>query len=271
MPPHNAGKSALISITSTRKSPWGRSRTAWERKPQITATCNPSVGSVHTVKVVRVLKVQTRMNQSLQPTRVCAPTRCLCNRRGSDQSRSPHHTQVRLVPAIQIQIRIQMETAPISRKRKKVKTGPPRSSPKAVGEVWQSVATRKTRQQQATIKPTKSLLGQLPGAQQISKRMFYVGGISPECSSEDFRSFCEKHCQVIQWHVMSSSRYGTVSARLVVPAEDGPKIEAVWWPDHVFAQPWRFTMSSSPTGTVSSPIIGEAFESPAAAEPEISQ
>ena len=158
-------------------------------------------------------------------------------------------------------------------KKEGQKPDPLHSSPKEVGEVWQTVATRKTRQRQATIKPTTSSLGQLRGAQRISKRVFYVGGVSPECSSEDLRSFCEKHCRVIQCHVMSSSRYGTVSARLVVSAEDGTKIEAIRWPDHVFARPWRFPMSSSPT--VSSPTTGEAsepkIESPAAAEPEISQ
>ena len=101
-------------------------------------------------------------------------------------------------------------------KKEGQKADPLHPSPKEVGEVWQTVATRKTRQRQATIKPTTLSLGQLRRAQRISKRVFYVGGVSSECSSEDLRSFCEKHCRVIQCQVMSSSRYGTVSARLDV-------------------------------------------------------
>ena len=92
-------------------------------------------------------------------------------------------------------------------KKEGQKPDPLHSSPKEVGEVWQTVAIRKTRQRPATIKPTTSSLaiGQVHGAQRISKRVFYVGGVSPECSSEDLLSFCEKHCRVIQCHVMSSS------------------------------------------------------------------
>ena len=116
-------------------------------------------------------------------------------------------------------------------------------------------ARSKPRRRAPTIKPTSTPLGQLRGAVWIDKKVFYVGGVSPECSSEDLRVFCQTHCQaqVIQCDVIPSRRYGTVSARLVVQAEDGPAIEALEWPEHVFARPWSFLGPPSPNRTSVAP------------------
>ena len=90
-------------------------------------------------------------------------------------------------------------------------------------------------------------LGKLCGAQRITKSVYYVGGMNPQCTAEDLRSFCSEFLEVIDCRVMPSSRYGTVTARLVVRGEDAHKTESINWPDHVFARPWKFSPTNNRT------------------------
>ena len=62
VPPRNAGKSGLISIISMRKSPWGRSRTARERKPQT------SVRRCSACTAFIPMALKCRMNLGLRAT-----------------------------------------------------------------------------------------------------------------------------------------------------------------------------------------------------------
>ena len=90
-------------------------------------------------------------------------------------------------------------------------------------------------------------LGKLCGAQRITKSVYYVGGMNPQCTAEDLRSFCSEFLEVIDCRVMPSSRYGTVAARLVVRGEDAHKTESINWPEHVFARPWKFSPTNNRT------------------------
>ena len=117
---------------------------------------------------------------------------------------------------------------------------------------WRTQTDR--RQKRKAGKPAKresSLarvpLGKLCGAQKITRSVFYVGGMNPQCTAEDLRSFCSEFLEVIDCRVMPSSRYGTVAARLVVRSEDAHKAESINWPDHVFARPWKFSPTNNRT------------------------
>ena len=63
---------------------------------------------------------------------------------------------------------------------------------------------------------TNKPLGKLVGAPRIRRRVFYVGGIAPECSVEDLQQFCEDQCPLIDCRLMPSRRTGTQSAYVTV-------------------------------------------------------
>lgn len=73
-------------------------------------------------------------------------------------------------------------------------------------------------------------LGKLVGAARIRKRVYYLGGISPECSAEDIQNFCDPGCRLIECRMLPSRRYGTQAARLVVPENPEIKLESLDWP-----------------------------------------
>ena len=71
----------------------------------------------------------------------------------------------------------------------------------------------------------KKPFGKLVGAQRKKKWVFYLGGISLECSNDDIISFCENQCPVIDCRVMSLQRNGTLSAEIVISEENTLKLE----------------------------------------------
>ena len=73
----------------------------------------------------------------------------------------------------------------------------------------------------------KKPFGKLVGAQRKKKCVFYLGGISLECSNDDIILFCENQCPVIDCCVMSLRRNGTLSARIVISEENTLKLEQI--------------------------------------------
>ena len=105
---------------------------------------------------------------------------------------------------------------------------------------WHVVRRKKTK---AKTEETKNPLGKLLGAQRVKKQVFYLGGINTNCSAEDIVSFCEDHCQLIECQTMPSKRSGTQAARLVVKDSDGPILERLEWPKHMYIRRWNFDKS----------------------------
>ncbi len=97
--------------------------------------------------------------------------------------------------------------------------------------------TTKTSRLQNKGKPA---LGKLLGAQRLKKQVYYLGGVSPDCSAEDILEFCTQHCRLVECRMMNSRRTGTQSARIVVPADDAAAIESIPWPNHVYVRRWEF-------------------------------
>ena len=83
-------------------------------------------------------------------------------------------------------------------------------------------------------------LGKLVGAARIRKRVYYLGGISPECSAEDIQNFCDPGCRLIECRMLPSRRYGTQAARLVVPENPEIKLESLDWPPNLYLRRWNF-------------------------------
>ena len=104
---------------------------------------------------------------------------------------------------------------------------------------WQIVTNKKRVPTKIPDKP----YGQLVGAERIKKRVYYVGGISMNCSSDDLKSFCKgNNCNVLDCRMMPSRRHGTLSARLVVDEASTSDIEKMSWPSHIFVRPWDFDL-----------------------------
>ena len=55
----------------------------------------------------------------------------------------------------------------------------------------------------------KPALGKLLGAKRIKKQVFYLGGVSPDCSAEDITKFCAQYCDILQCQMLTSRRSGT--------------------------------------------------------------
>ena len=101
---------------------------------------------------------------------------------------------------------------------------------------WQTVRKRRA-QPKIPEKPN----GELVGTERIKKRVFYVGGISLNCTADDLKSFCEnKNCTVLDCRMLPSRRHGTFSARLVVVDSCAPALGDICWPKHIFIRPWSF-------------------------------
>ena len=83
-------------------------------------------------------------------------------------------------------------------------------------------------------------LGKLVGAARVRKRVYNLGGISPECSAEDIQNFCDPGCRLIECRMLSSRRYGTQAARLVVPENPEIKLESLDWPPNLYLRRWNF-------------------------------
>ena len=85
-----------------------------------------------------------------------------------------------------------------------------------------------------TQKLRRKKLGKLVGAKRVRKQVFYLGGISLECSAEDISSFCGDHCNLIDCRIIPSRRHGTQATRIVVGESEGKVLESLTWPKHLY-------------------------------------
>ena len=102
--------------------------------------------------------------------------------------------------------------------------------------ISRSTDPTKKPMQSTTNKP----LGKLVGAPRIRRRVFYVGGIAPECSVEDLQQFCEDQCPLIDCRLMPSRRTGTQSAYVEVAETMADKFRSITWPENLYARDWAF-------------------------------
>ncbi len=105
---------------------------------------------------------------------------------------------------------------------------------------WKMVS--KKQRPSITPKPAPGL-GKLLGAKRVKKQVFYLGGVSLECSAEDITSFCSSHCTLLDCRMMPSRRTGTLSARLIVSSDDSDVMQSIDWPEHVYLRKWKFDTS----------------------------
>ena len=98
----------------------------------------------------------------------------------------------------------------------------------------------RTRAILANTETKKEKLGKLVGAKRERKQVFYLGGISLECSAEDISSFCGDHCYLIDCRIILSRRHGTQAARIVVGESEGKVLESLTWPKHLYLRRWNF-------------------------------
>ena len=109
--------------------------------------------------------------------------------------------------------------------------------------------SRKTKPLRTQPKSNRKPLGKLMGATRIKKTVFYLGGVSPECSAEDIHSFCDSHCSLIDCRMLPSRRFGTQAARIVVQEDYATILEAIEWPQHLHLRRWNFHNSGTESGS----------------------
>ena len=117
------------------------------------------------------------------------------------------------------------------------------------GQRFSDGLTRKTKPLRTQPKSNKKPLGKLMGATRIKKTVFYLGGVSPECSAEDIHSFCDSHCSLIDCRMLPSRRFGTQAARIVVQEDYATILEAMEWPQHLHLRKWNFHNSGTESGS----------------------
>lgn len=96
-------------------------------------------------------------------------------------------------------------------------------------------------------KPSSNVL---KGSARIKREVFFLGGISPECSLESVVNWCEqKNVKVATCRFLPSKLFGTKSARLSVSAEDASSKNIVnedFWPKEITIRPWLFSAQQNP-------------------------
>lgn len=102
---------------------------------------------------------------------------------------------------------------------------------------WQRVTRRR-------LEP-KPALGRFLGAKRVRKAVFYLGGVDPNCTSEDLANFCKEKCRIMECRMMPSRRAGTIAARIVVEMEHAEKLHTVEWPEYVYLRPWSFDQTAN--------------------------
>ena len=120
-------------------------------------------------------------------------------------------------------------------------------------ETWSKVTARRPKRSDqrdvhsaaATKEQPKKPLGKLLGAERVKKQVYFVGGINPDCTSEDIENFCRPHCPLLQCRIVPSRRYGTQAARLTVAESNGQLLETLSWPTHCYIRRWNFQTSQS--------------------------
>ena len=118
------------------------------------------------------------------------------------------------------------------------------------GNAWASIVRkRKPRDARPAPKANKTdqekkPLGKLIGAAKVKRKVFYVGGIDPECAVEDLKMFCTTHCKLMSCMLIRSRAYGTQAAYVVVTEDAAATFANIEWPENLYCRPWSF----GPTG-----------------------
>ena len=107
---------------------------------------------------------------------------------------------------------------------------------------WKLVRPRRSPLEKSSPKPVP-----LKGANRIRRRVFYLGGIDAQCSSDDIIQYCrDRNVRVASCRLLPSKRFGTTSARLSVAEEDARASEILgknFWPNLVSIRPWTVGLS----------------------------
>ena len=84
-------------------------------------------------------------------------------------------------------------------------------------------------------------MGKLLGAERVKKKVYYLGGVHPDCVSNDIISFClGNQCELIDCRLFTSKRCGTQAARITVEKSRSDILETLEWPDHMYVREWNF-------------------------------
>ena len=95
----------------------------------------------------------------------------------------------------------------------------------------------------------KKPLGKLLGVAKVKKTAFYVGGISPDCATEDFEEFCaHNRCPIVSCRLMRSAVHGTQAAYVVVREDDSKMFANIEWPQNLYCRPWSFKTTTPSLG-----------------------
>ena len=112
---------------------------------------------------------------------------------------------------------------------------------------WSTVAKKKGKT--ALPKPNvqspdtngKKPMGKLLGAERVKKKVYYLGGVHPDCVSNDIISFClGNQCELMDCRLFTSKRCGTQAARITVEKSRSDILETLEWPDHMYVREWNF-------------------------------
>ena len=92
--------------------------------------------------------------------------------------------------------------------------------------------------------PRTSEAKQLRGSGQIRRAVYYLRGISPECTAVDIQRYCDqRRIRVSSCRILQTRRFGTNAARLSVAQIDAEKegmMSEDFWPEHITIRPWVF-------------------------------
>ena len=92
--------------------------------------------------------------------------------------------------------------------------------------------------------PRTSEAKQLRGSGQIRRAVYYLRGISPECTAVDIQRYCDqRRIRVSSCRILPTRRFGTNAARLSVAQIDAEKegiMSEDFWPEHITIRPWVF-------------------------------
>ena len=93
-------------------------------------------------------------------------------------------------------------------------------------------------------KAKTSVAKQLRGTSHVPRAVFYLRGISPECTAGDIEKYCaEREIRVSNCRILQTRRFGKRAARLSVAQIDAEKAEMLsenFWPEHISIRPWIF-------------------------------
>lgn len=88
----------------------------------------------------------------------------------------------------------------------------------------------------------------LKGAAPVKRAVFYLGGIDPSCTAADISAYCQSQgVRVASCRLLPSKRFGTLGARLAVPAADAALrglTREGFWPELMSIREWKFPDST---------------------------